>query len=677
MKIGCASLKLSHLSILKAVTDCEPEYIGWDKFFAKRASVCEMFVGWGYSPYSQKAKKAAEKYEKPFIYAEDGFLRSPFVSSISKQPYSLVIDTQAPYYDYSKRTDLEALICQTELNQEQYQEAQKVIDYFTQHRLGKFSITSDTDIDPEGFTEGSILLIDQVAGDLSLQYGGVTERTAQYTVNTIREKYPNQKIYLKLHPEVFAGKKKGCFDFIHNDPDVVCIPKGELSYLLTKKPHVHVLTSLAGFEACLHGCQTTTYGMPWYAAYGITEDLHPDIKQLQQRRKVTDLQTLFYCAYMQYTHYIDPISQKTLDIMTIMQFFARIKRHINLLSGNVIALGIRPWKKKDFLNWIETPFNKIDTVTDDSSFKEVSKRINSLGQEKTKIIVWGYKYSELIQEIQQAYPKIQIIRVEDGFIRSYGLGSDFFPPLSLSFDTGHLYYVHTEQGKSDFFGLLNQEPHIKRVHALRNKIQEHHITKYNIETLEELDIKTSKKIIFVPGQVAGDASLMHGGLPAHLKTDYDLLKQVRQDYPDSYILYKPHPDVYLGGRQEGEKDHQCSEFYDQIITDVSIISCIKAADKIITLTSQAGFDALIHGKSVHCYGHPFYKAFTDNNNVEQLIHTALIEYPIYKDEKTYLMPENAIDKIMYQKSLVENPFRYLIIRFKLLKLLYKAWKWVR
>ena len=188
------------------------------------------------------------------------------------------------------------------------------------------------------------------------------------------------------------------------------------------------------------------------------------------------------------------------------------------------------------------------------------------------------------------------------------------------------------------------------------------------------------------GQVAGDASLRFGGLPDNLQNDYGLLKQVRNDYPDAYILYKPHPDVTKGNRAEGTDFDKCHQFYDQQEINASVIACINACDMVAVLTSQAGFDALIRGKKVVCYGESFYKNYglcsNDKSNLnsditlDNFIYAALIEYPLYKHGTDYITSEMAIDIILNQKSITKNPLRYYLIQSKLLRYLYKIKKWV-
>ena len=50
----------------------------------------------------------------------------------------------------------------------------------------------------------------------------------------------------------------------------------------------------------------------------------------------------------------------------------------------------------------------------------------------------------------------------------------------------------------------------------------------------------------VVGQVEDDRSIERG--TADIKTNLGLLKAVRADHPDAYIIYKPHPDVETGNR---------------------------------------------------------------------------------------------------------------------------------
>jgi capsular polysaccharide export protein len=68
---------------------------------------------------------------------------------------------------------------------------------------------------------------------------------------------------------------------------------------------VHVNTSLAGFEALLRNKPVTTYGVPFYAGWGLTTDLGPVPKRRSAGRTLDELVA---AALLLYPRYLDPVS---------------------------------------------------------------------------------------------------------------------------------------------------------------------------------------------------------------------------------------------------------------------------------------------------------------------------------------------------------------------------------
>jgi len=81
---------------------------------------------------------------------------------------------------------------------------------------------------------------------------------------------------------------------------------------------------------------------------------------------------------------------------------------------------------------------------------------------------------------------------------------------------------------------------------------------------------------------------------------------VKENNPKSFIIYKPHPDVLSGNRVGHIPKEITDSCANMVVTDISIDSCINVCDELHTLTSGAGFDALLRGKKVFTYGMPFY-----------------------------------------------------------------------
>ena len=52
--------------------------------------------------------------------------------------------------------------------------------------------------------------------------------------------------------------------------------------LLDTVDEVHVLTSLTGFEALLRGKRVVTYGQPFFAGWGLTQDMAPPTRRTRR-----------------------------------------------------------------------------------------------------------------------------------------------------------------------------------------------------------------------------------------------------------------------------------------------------------------------------------------------------------------------------------------------------------
>ena len=162
------------------------------------------------------------------------------------------------------------------------------------------------------------------------------------------------------------------------------------------------------------------------------------------------------------------------------------------------------------------------------------------------LVVWGMKPT-----VGKLAPDVHILRLEDGFLRSVGLGVDLTQPMSWVVDSRGIYYDATRP--SDLEHLLAEmvfSPEISaRAALLRKRIVAEGLTKYNVGVSGWQRPYGVGKVLLVPGQVESDASLAYGA--PDIRTNRGLLKAVRQANPQEYIVYKPHPDVMAGLRAKG------------------------------------------------------------------------------------------------------------------------------
>lgn len=289
-------------------------------------------------------------------------------------------------------------------------------------------------------------------------------------------------------------------------------------------------------------------------------------------------------------------------------------------------------------------------------------------------LVWGLaKRQELQSRLQKkgvAAPPIHCM--EDGFIRSNGLGATLLAPLSVVIDSQGIYYDATQP--SDLEQLLVTSAELTaeqqaRVQKLWQQLLEQRVSKYNVGQANKASgickAKTrGQRRLLIVGQVEDDLSVKYCG--SAITTNTALIQRVRCEHPEAYLIYKPHPDVEAGLRS-GKVAESTLVMVDSVAYEMAMPDCLDAVDEVHTISSLTGFEALLRGLQVTCYGLPFYAGWgltTDIDahvepkcsylqrrqrssalTLEQLIHCTLIDYPLYRLPNGYglAQPEQIID----------------------------------
>jgi capsular polysaccharide export protein len=228
-------------------------------------------------------------------------------------------------------------------------------------------------------------------------------------------------------------------------------------------------------------------------------------------------------------------------------------------------------------------------------------------------------------------------------------------------DRGGIYF--DPESESDLERLLEATEFdaatLQRAARLHLRIVSTGVTKYQQGGIAPVlgQLPSDRKRILVPGQVPQDASVVRGG--GDIRSNLALLAAVRRANPDAYILYKPHPDVARGNRNGAVHPYDLHRLADGEVTDAPIASLFPQVDEIHTLTSLAGFEALLRGKTVHTYGRPFYAGWGLTHDkckfprrcrqltVDELVAGSLIIYPLYFDwvRRDLQTVESALDQL--------------------------------
>src|SRR5471032_3000806 len=546
---------------------------------------------WGHRPTGKKAVKLAQAAALPVIRLEDGFIRSMGLGVTGCPPLSMVVDTQGIYYDANQPSTLENLICDHDGNQALYADARRAMTLIVDGDLSKYNLAPAYNGQP---AQGeAVLVVDQTFGDMAVKYGNADTASFEAMLNAALADNPQADVWVKIHPDVLSGKKQGYFSeslaWMTQHPRIRLLTDNASPHsLLRQVGRVYAVTSHYGFEALMAGKKVTVFGQPWYAGWGLTDDRHPEAVQLAARRGSASLVDLFSAAYLRYSRYIDPCSGQPGTLLDVIHGVLMQKNHQQQREGKLWAPGLTIWKRSILLSFLKTSRNQVN-------FSERARA-------NTACIVWGVKGEQRWKAKAQAQNLPQW-RMEDGFLRSSGLGSDLHPPLSLVLDKSGIYYDATRP--SDLESLLSSSQltvlQAARAATLRQRLVCAKLSKYNLGAALSLPAEAAgKRVILVPGQVEDDASILTGTVG--VRTNSDLLRTVRERNPDAFIIYKPHPDVLVGNRQGNIPATDVARWANSQALDADIIQCIQAADELHTLTSLSGFEALLHGKTVFCYG---------------------------------------------------------------------------
>ena len=238
--------------------------------------------------------------------------------------------------------------------------------------------------------------------------------------------------------------------------------------------------------------------------------------------------------------------------------------------------------------------------------------------------------------------------IEDGFIRSTGLGANCVPPLSVIVDFAGAYFDPAQaSGLEQILAEADMTPALlARAKVLRERLVAEGISKYGQDSTAAERKGGERRHVLVTGQVEDDRSMLSGGAGL---TNLELLRRARALEPGVFITYKPHPDVEAGHRKGQVPLVDALALADVVEVEAPIAGLIDAADALHVITSLAGFEAVMRGKDVVVHGVPFYAGWGLTRDLgpvparrgrtrllDELVAATLLLYPRYLDPVTRL-----------------------------------------
>ncbi|WP_238367039.1 capsular polysaccharide biosynthesis protein [Mesobacterium pallidum] len=577
----------------------------------------DMVGVWGMSPTAPRGEAVAARRDAPVLRVEDAFLRSLFPGRDGEPPVGLMLDAKGVHFDPARPSELEELLATHPLDDTALlNRARDAMARLRDSHLTKYAATR-TDIDPPA--PGYVLVIDQTKGDASVTASRADRNTFREMLFEAREAHPAARILIRSHPETRAGHRKGYFEpgdlsegmEFHDEPISPWL-------LLEGAVAVYTVSSQLGFEAILAGHKPHVFGQPFYAGWGLTQDFTP----LDRRQRNLTRAQLFAAAMILYPRWYDPFRDRLCQLEEVLDALEAQVRAWREDRTGWIACGMRLWKRPHMQRYFG---------------QQVAVRFRRAPGDfgDRRVMGWGTTAGD------------DMVRVEDGFLRSRGLGAELVPPVSLVLDDLGIYYDPSAPSRLErlIIASKNLRPdQQRRAERLIRRLTEDGLTKYNLGAgLPPLPELPAGRRILVPGQVEDDASIRLGA--GEVRTNVALLAAARAANPDAVLIYKPHPDVEAGLRKgaiEGEA------LADVVLPGADPAALLDAVDEVWTMTSGLGFEALLRGRKVVCLGAPFYAGWgltTDRGPVPPrrrkhrvalpaLVHATLIDYPRYWDPVT-------------------------------------------
>ncbi len=581
-------------------------------------------VVWGRSPTAWRGERVAAHRGVPVVRVEDAFLRSIRPGRSGDAPMGLLIDPLGVHFDSAVPSRIEALLARAPLDDSDLLRRSRAgIARLQASDLSKYSNFDQSEPVPD---PGYVLVVDQTAGDASITHGGAKATTFREMLVVAQIENPGARIVVKAHPETAMGLRTG-----HYGADIasgrITLLTAQVSpwRLLEGAIAVYTVASQLGYEAILAGHKPRVFGQPFYAGWGLTSDENP----VARRHRTLTRAQIFAVTHILAPVWYDPCRDRLCSFEEVLDTLEAAVRAYREDRRGYVAVGMRLWKRRA----LQQVFGRERRLEFENTPARAIAKARAGGR---GLLVWAGKETP-----ELCASGLPLARIEDGFLRSRGLGANLVPPLSLVRDLQGIYYDPAHASDLEALIAAPAPAGARRAEDLVHALRKARLSKYNIAAGPLPDLPIGHRIL-VPGQVEDDASI-RSGAPAEC-TNLALLARTRQENPNSIVIFKPHPDVEVGLRPGAVDDAEALRYANIITRAADPIALIDACDEVWTMTSLLGFEALLRGKPVTCLGIPFYAGWgltrdrvatparrSARPDLLQLAHAALIAYPRYFD----------------------------------------------
>ncbi len=280
---------------------------------------------------------------------------------------------------------------------------------------------------------------------------------------------------------------------------------------------------------------------------------------------------------------------------------------------------------------------------------------------------WGHKPTANQARAFASQNGLPYLALEDGFLRSVGLGGSE-PPLSLIVDDRGIYYdARTPSRLEELLQTdlrLDDSELLTRAERFRRRIVESGVSKYN-HAPDQLppELADAEGLVLVGDQTYDDASVT--GALANDSSFARALECALDEHPGARVVVKVHPATIAGKKRGYLTAGHASPRVTLVSADVNPHALLRRARHLYVVSSQLGFEGLLAGVKVTCFGQAFYAGWglTDDRqsstrrsrrlSLDQLVAGALLLYPRYRHpiSKQRCEAEAVLEHLALQRQL--------------------------
>lgn len=314
-------------------------------------------------------------------------------------------------------------------------------------------------------------MIDQTQEDAAVKASGADKARFKEMLVFAQTEHPAARILIKTHPETNGGARAGYYSEKDVTPRVSLVTENIAPQVLFEGAiAVYTVSSTLGFEAIFAGHKPRIFGQPFYAGWDLTLDEYP----VPRRERKLSRPQLFAAAMIKYPTWYDPYNDRLCDLEDVIETLGVQARAWREDCDGYVAHGIRMWKRKRF----QSLFGRHKPIKFVEDPQKAIARTKSL---ERPLLVWANRADAAFTSSANA-EHIPVIRAEDGFLRSQGLGAELVPAASLVLDDLGVYYDPRFESRVEAH--INTSPSLssralERASQLRRDIIAAGLSKYN------------------------------------------------------------------------------------------------------------------------------------------------------------------------------------------------------